>query len=207
MANLSDFMPRVLPYVVGCSYPLAEMHVRDICIDFCTHAPVVQVALDPISAVANQPDYDFESPSGSVVTLILEAWFQGVPLTTYKTGDVIGINVTSGVPTAIKQSSDAKFTFNYVPNYDVVDAITMNVATKPSRKTMTVADTLLDDYGYEIGLGVASRLMLIPGQTFTNIQMAMQFKAEYEMKRADARIRAEASFGLAASFVRPRRFI
>ena len=207
MANLSDFMPHILPYVAGCSYPLAEQHLRNICIDFCMKAPIVQVSLDPVSVVANQREYDLEAPTGSVVHLILEAWFQGVPLSIYKTRDDLGINIATGMPTAIKQSAEQIFTLNYAPGYSVQDAITMNVSTKPAPNSTTVDDVLLNDYSYAIAMGTVSRLMMLPRQDFTDPVAAMTYLKTYEIERAEARIRAEASFGQVTSYVRPRSFI
>lgn len=207
MANLSDFMARVLPYAKGCSYPLAEQHIRDICIDFCTKAPVVQVQLDPISAVTGQADYDLDPPSGTAVTLILEAWYQGCELATFKSGDGVGLVAQPGWPSAYKQSGEAIFSLNFAPQADATDAIRLLVATKPTRKAATVADILINDYSHEIGIGVCSRLLKMPGFDFFNPALAIDFKNEYEVARTEARIRAEASFGRAQTCAKPRRFI
>jgi len=207
MVNLSDFMPYVLPYAIGCSYPLAEQHIRQTCIDFCNIAPVVQVELDPINVVAGQFDYDLEPPSGMAVTFVLSAKYRGNELGVFKSGDSDSLLRSSGTPTAFKQSGDPILTLNFAPIEDVSNSLALVVATKPTNRATSVADILFNDYAYEIGLGAVSRLLKVPGQPFTNQIAASEFRRDYEIARTNARIRAEASFGRVGSTAKYRRFI
>ena len=77
MASPSDFLSYVLPYVTGCSMPLAQQQILSICREFCSRAPVVQELLDPVDAIAGQALYDLDAPSGTDVSLVLEAFYQG----------------------------------------------------------------------------------------------------------------------------------
>jgi hypothetical protein len=209
MAALSDFMPYVLPYVQGCTYPLAELHIRNICIDFCTHAPIVQERPDPIDVVAGQIEYDIDTASYTAATLILEAAYQLRPLAILKVGDINfeQAHQYQGEPRALMQSAQPTFTLDHTPAVDAPGAITMLVATKPTRMATNVADLLLNDYGFEIGQGVVGRLMMIPGHEWTNPAIAGAYTQIYERARTEARIRAEASFGQTGSRVMSRRFI
>lgn len=76
MAYLSDFLPYVPPYLPGCSTPLAEMTIRQICIDFCNHSQVVQGQLDPMDIIKGQTVYDIETPNGSETVFIRQAFFR-----------------------------------------------------------------------------------------------------------------------------------
>ncbi|MFB9244946.1 hypothetical protein [Massilia antarctica] len=208
MANLSDFFAHVLPYVTGCSYPLAEQHIRDICIDFCSHAPVAQVATDPLDVVHGERQYDIDTPSESVATIILEAAYYARPLRIVKTGDMhlACLQGRTGEPWSIQQAATNVFTLDATPTQDAAQAIKLLVATRPTRTADTVADVLLDDYAFDIGQGVVGRLMRIAGHEFTNLAAAGLYTREYEIARTAARIRAEQSFGRTASRVRPRAF-
>ena len=208
MASLADFMEHVLPYVAGCSYPLAELHIRNVCVDFCTHAPVVQVRLDPIDVEEGRTEYDLDTPSGTVTTLILQAAYNERPLAIYKTGDIAdSLTERPGEPLAIKQAAENLFTLDSVPQVDAPQAIRVLVATKPTRTASSVADVLLNDYAHDIAQGVVGRLMLIPGHEFSNPAIAPLYEMKYRAARTAARIRAEASFGATGDRVRPRRFI
>lgn len=208
MANLSDFFAYVLPYVTGCSYPLAEQHIRDICIDFCTHAPVVQVATDPLDVVSGERQYDIDTPSSTVATAILEASYYARPLRVFKTGDLhlASLQERTGEPWGIQQAAANIFMLDATPTQDAAQAIKLLVATKPARTTDTVADVLLDHYAFEIGQGAVGRLMRITGHEFANPATAGLYTRDYEIARTAARIRAERSFGRTTTRVRPRAF-
>jgi len=164
MAQLQDFLQYVLPYVPGCSDPLAEQFIRDICIDFCAGSSIVQFTHDPISLVAGQTEYDIDTPQGTEATLILAASYRGMPMRVLKTGDNAfnGREIPAGNPSALLQSPKGTFTLDRTPESDQANVIQMLVSTKPKRTATGVDDVLLE-YAYEIGQGVLGRLMLMPG--------------------------------------------
>lgn len=208
MASLSDFLPYVLPYVAGCSRPLAELHIRNVLMDFCAWAPIAQQVLDPITVIQGVRDYDFETEAGTFVTSVREVTFLGRPLAIYKLGDpqIDYTGQAAGPPSGIVLNANNAFSLNITPEATSMGALRMVVATKPGPQAQQVADLLLNDYGYEIGQGVVARLMKIPGQAFSAPGAAFAYEAPYLKARNDARIRAEASFGAAQTRVRPRRF-
>jgi hypothetical protein len=217
MAQLSDFAPYILPYVPGCPNPLAEQHVRDVCIDFCMRSLIVQLALDPIDAIQGQIENDLDTPNGTLTHLILEAWYEGRPMGQFKSSDTssqaeafnllfAGADVDGGVPKSVQLTPTNTFLFDVAPAATSLAAVTMKVATKPNRTTTTVDDLLFNDYADAIGQGVVSRLMRIPGQTFTGKDWTI-YEGNYLSTRTGARIRADKSFGRAPTTVRSRRFI
>lgn len=208
MVQIQEFLPYVLPYAPGCTDPLAEQYIRDVCIDFCTVSSIVQVTLDPIDIVKGEVEYDIETPTGTETTFILAASYRGMPLSIEKDGDSVflGTAIPEGTPSAVKQTPSNSFTLNRVPQFNEQGAIQMLVATKPSRSAVSMADILLE-YGYEIGMGVVARLALIPEPGFPKPQLAPVHAAIYETAKNTARIRAERTYGSAAARVRPRRFM
>lgn len=207
MAQLQEFMQYVLPYTPGCTDPLAEQYIRDVCIDFCVGSSIAQFTVDPIDVQAGQVEYDIDTPTGSETSLILAASYNGVPLSIEKTGDSVfmGAALPIGTPNALMQAATNIFTLNSTPQFDAPGAIQMLVATKPTRTATSVADVLLE-YAYEIGLGVVGRLLLIPGHEFSAPQLAAAYTATYSTAKFAARIRAERSFGAAPTRARPRAF-
>ncbi len=216
MAQLSDFAPYVLPYVVGCPEPLMEQHVRDTCIDFCSRTSIIQLALDPIDALQGQIECDLDTPNGTITHLILEAWYEGRPLGQFKSGDTsstaeafnllfAGADVYGGTPKSVQLTPTNTFMFDVAPFADSIAGVTMKVALKPTRTTTTVDDLLFNDYADTIGQGTVSRLMRLPGQTFSSRDWTA-YESMYQVARTNARIRASKSFGRAGMFMRPRRF-
>lgn len=205
MATLAEFLPHLLPLVPGCPQPLAELTLRGVLLDFCTHAPVVQQVLDPVDVVAGQAQYDFDLLYGVNVTEVLEAYYQNAPVSILRRDS--DQREPGTAPYALRQASDNTFTLVPTPMTDAPAALVLRVATRPSRLAGSVDDLLLNDYGYEIGCGAAARLQLTPGQPFTNPQLAIINQQIYTQARTTARIRAEAAFGRSANRVQPRRFI
>lgn len=194
MATLSDLATYVMVYVPACPLMFVEQQLRDVCRDFCAHAAIVQVEIDPIDVVAGQSDYDIDVPFGTDVTMILSATYQGATLA--ERGQYRGLTLGEA----------NSFTLDQAPAASAPGAIAMRVATKPSRSANTVADILLNDYGYEIGQGAVGRLLMIPGQPWSAPASAAAYTATYQHARTNARIAADASFGAATARVRPRRF-
>lgn len=209
MAALTDFLPEVLPYVPGCSVPLALKQLRAICMDFCSVAPIVQATIDPIDLAAGEPEYDIDTPNGTDVTLILAATLNGMPLRILglHDADFLTARTTMGSPRGIKQSASNSLMLDVSPTYDMPQALALVVATKPKRSATSVADVLLNDYAYDIGQGAIGRLLLMPNQPFSAPANAFAYTANYERTRTNARIRAESSFGQSSTRVQPRRFI
>lgn len=209
MAALTDFLPEVLPYVPGCSVPLAIKQLRAICIDFCSVAPIAQAIIDPIDLVAGEPEYDIDAPNGTDITLILSARLQGRKLDVFRLqdADFTAARTTMGTPNGLKQGPSNTLMLDISPSYDMPKALSLAVATKPKRNATIVADVLFSDYAYEIGQGTIGRLLLTPNQPFSAPGNAFAYTAIYERARTNARIRADEGFGQSSTRVRPRRFI
>jgi hypothetical protein len=205
MAHLADFMPYILPLVPGCPAPLAEMTLRGVAIDFCTYAPVAQQVLDPVDVYAGQAQYDIDVPYGANVTLILEAYYDGQRMQVIRQDDDVREGGTA--PFALRQAADNTFTLYPTPTVDQDGVIVLRVATRPTMLAATLDDVLLADYAYEIGSGAVARLMLMPNQLFSNPQLAPTYQTIYVVGRTNARIRAEAGFGMSGNRVRPRSFM
>lgn len=208
MATLTDFLPYVLPYVTGCSTPLAELHIRQCAIDFCTHASVVQTMLDPIDVVMNQREYDLDCPPGTEKTFIQQAWFDGKPLAISHepSGQVFLPDTPAGTPSLLIENPDNRIVLNRPPWRDFPQGLLIQVATKPTRNTAMVADVLFNDYPMAIGYGTVAQLMRIPGHAFSNPAQSAQYTFLYERERTNARIRASKGFAAGSSRVQPRPF-
>ena len=217
MATLAEFMPYILPLVSGCPQPLAEQTLRQVAIEFCMHAPIVQETLDPIDVNVGQLEYDIDTAFGTNVTIVLQALYNGLRMGAFRLGDAAHIDARysdSGfydaqaiaAPYRYRQSAGNSFTLDRMPTLAAPGAIVMVVATRPTYNANSLADVLLQDYGYEIGAGTAARLMLMPNQLFSAPQLAASYQSIYMQGRTNSRIRADASFGRASTRVQPRPF-
>lgn len=216
MAKYSDFLPYVLPYVTGCSVPLAEQYVRDICIDFCVHTLLVQETLDPISVRQGVASYGLFPSIGTKVHLVMNAWYEANKLAVFN-GDspanhpelynkgFKGADATQGTPRALIMQGE-NILLDTPPAADSPKALTVQVALKPSRNSTTVADVLFEDYAFEIGQGALARLVMLPGQAFTNPSLSAPYYAVYASARSKARVRSSNSSGRSTTRIHPVRF-
>lgn len=206
MVALSAFYPYVLPSAPGCSEIMADQFIRDICIDFCSKSLIAQVTHDPINAVAGLSDYDLDPGTGLAVQMVLQAWFRRNPLEVINPDNIgtrpeifnprfDGADRSGAEPVRMTQKDGKSITVDPAPADDSANAITLLLAVKPTRTAVEVPDILFDDYAFEIGKGIASRLMLLPQQPFTNPQLAAAYNAEYVAARNAALLRAMNSYG------------
>jgi hypothetical protein len=206
MADFSDFYPYILPSVPGALESLVDQHIRDICLDFCTKTLIVQKTLDPVETEVGVADYDLAPPADMRVHLVLQAWLDRRELSAFNADSPhaqVGLfNAAfndNGYITGLVRNDDLTFTLNAIPTE--VQTITMRAALKPTRDAETVDDLLFNDYAFEIGQGVLSRLMRIPKQPFTDPASAKACEVDYIVARNAALIRANKLYSRSSDMV------
>lgn len=206
MVPYTSFLPYVLPYVMGCSEPLAVQAVRDICIEFAEHTLITTATLDPMPLIAGIDTYDLDATPGTVVQQITQAWIDGDRLTVISADSLEtrvemfnrtfpDANKEPGRPSALMQNPDNTFTLNAIPGETVNGAITIRALVKPTRTSSTVDTLIFNDYAPAIGAGAVAKLMNIPNEPFSNPGMAPVHDSVYLRARHQARIRANKGMG------------
>jgi len=195
----SDFFESVIPYVPGCPSITAEIAIKNTIIEFCEKTLILQRDHDPVTVTAGINDYDLEPPTGYLVTKIMKAWYENVPLVPAapdEIGSVAAYNTYAegaegpGQPRWIFQKDERTFSLLPVPQDTSVNAVTMRVALKPSRSASGVDDVIWEDYMEVIGAGARSRLMLMPNQLAFNPTMAGVNRLQFDQGINLARQRA-----------------
>jgi len=182
MKAFSVFLNDVMPEVPGCTIEIATHAIKNSCIEFCEKSLIIQRDHDPVTVVAGIVDYDFEPPTGMLVTRIMKAWHKTLVLTPLAPDDVEfaevynrlfnGANVDRKDPQYILQKDERTFSLYGIPATTVANGLTMRVALKPSRSATTVDDVLYEDYAEVIAAGAKARLMMSAGKPYTNPQIA-----------------------------------
>lgn len=70
--KLEDLHPYVVPYVPDMPTPTVEHHLRIAARDFLRRTHAWQFAADPIAVVADQTEYEIDTPAGVEVAKVLE---------------------------------------------------------------------------------------------------------------------------------------
>jgi len=218
MANISEFLPHVLPYVPGCPEPTALQHIRDICIDFCAYTHAWQATLDPIDVKKGERRYDVVVPPNSQLHTIISSWYDRIPVVVLNTDsmytipeqvatDFYGEYTGEGRPATLLYDVSSKvLAVAPAPASDIAKAIVLTAALKPTRTSLVVPNILLNEYEFAIAQGAIARIARMPRQSFTSMDTSMLAEREYISARAHARIRANKTFSRSQVSVKMRPF-
>ena len=171
-----DFMPYVLPDVPGCPEIAAVQAVRNAAIEFCERTMLLQRDHDPITVVAGVVDYDFDPPTGYLVTKVMRVWFQKNELTPTVPDDVnnptvynsLAAPVTAAMPRNYIQKDERTFSLYPTPDTTAPNALTLRVALKPTRDSTSGDDVLYEDWVETIASGAKARLLSQNGRPYAN---------------------------------------
>lgn len=193
MVELKSFLPSLLPYVMGCSEPLAIQALRDSAIEFCRRSLVVTTTLDPITVTQNTASYELEAPDQTVIEQVLKVWFEGKLLGAAPFEAATELYGPAGSPRHFfGQDIDEVFSLTLLPTPDktVRNSLRVRVALSPSRSATTVHDVLYERYEEGIVAGAKGILMAVPDQPFSDFNMAgaqaMQARAFANHARFDS---------------------
>ncbi len=212
MAQLSDFLNSLLPFVPQCSAPMAEQVLRDVAQDFCTFTGIVIETLEPIDIQEGRTLYDVDVPWNSDIVRISAAWFKDMPLGMFSENQatkqlfVPGAITHTGNPTAIRLTGTKEFQINSVPLTDSPGGLVVRAVLKPGMNSQSVPDILLTNYQSVIVDGALSKLLKMPA-TFRDLNLALQYEQQYQAGRVGARRDAEDAFGNVRKTAKPRRFM
>lgn len=194
------FLDFVMPHVPGCTNEMALLEIKNTIIDFCEKSQIIQRDHDPVTVVQGQVDYDFEPPTGYLVTRIMKAWYKTKELTPMSPDEIdrpevynrmfTGADVGQTDPRQYLQKDERTYTLYPIPMETAKSSLTMRVALKPTRASNTIEDVIYEDYAEVIGNGAKARLMMSPGKPYTNPQGAVAALGMYQSGLNTARQRA-----------------
>lgn len=176
MVNLSNFFPRLLPYVVGCPEPLAQQALLDSAIEFCRRSQVVTTNLDPITVREGVSNYELDSPSNQVVVdQVLKVWYDSTLMSAAPYETATALFNPAGAPRYFfGQEIDEVFTLTLLPAPDktVRNGLLVRASLRPTRAATQVYDILYDRHIEGVVAGAMGILMATPDQPFTDMTMA-----------------------------------
>lgn len=205
MKPLDDFLKKINQYAPGVAIPTAYSAIRDAATDFCERTRLWRYE-DEFTVSADEAEA-ITTPPGSVLLDIERAWFDGNKLTP-ATVDWLDDRANgwrdgtlTGQPEFLTQLE--LNTLRVVPAQ--AGTIKISVWLKPSQDCTDLPDFLSDQYRETIAFGALARLLAIPGQPFTNPNMAAAFASTFEDKLSGlknkgiigqqrARVRTKANF-------------
>jgi hypothetical protein len=196
---------------------LATQAIRNAAIDFC-HASMLIQSLDAQDVVAGVSEYQINIPSSMVLSKVLgvmyiDTWLDPNTVESVRSGVVLqgGVGeatVTNAAPTVYfqKNPTDTTVSVYPVPATTTTNGLLIRAAFAPSRSASSVPDILFENWVEEIAASAVSRLMALPGQTFSNPALVGAYAGVASAGQRSATIEARTGRVAAASRVRLTRF-
>lgn len=195
MTDLDIFTPHILPFVTGCPDSTVRLAVLEAAIELCERSGVWQASLPLVGAGPQL--FMPVLPAGARIMLIKDVMcspMRELPAGAYEvSGDWTTISFREPQVAAI------------------ADSFTVKASLAPTRitngrPTGELPDVLVERFLNGICAGAKQRLMVMPGQGWTNLELASYFQQEF--KQACGTAAAEALHGRAANSprVQYRRF-
>lgn len=208
MVNITEFLPWVLPKTPGCSTPLALQAIVDAALTFCQESTAVRTWLSPISTVAGTAEYPLAGTASERVLRVLDVHVDGTLV--YPMPAVFDAALTpdvSGNPTryyARQAGEDVQLVL--YPTPDKVYSVDVQVSNGPRRTATEVADDLLHLWLEPVVAGAVSRVLMIPGQPFTDPASAAFYGAQAVSGMRKARVSSDLGRVRATTSVSMRPF-
>jgi hypothetical protein len=190
MLSIDQFFPRVLPYVVGCSEPLARQAVLDSAIKYCEKTLILRQPLDNFNTIKGLTSYELEPPSRQMrVARVLSVSIDGKEIKGIFEEDVPLLSDMEGKPTGFYTSRvDSEFVLNLFPKPDRKYKVNVVVALAPTRTATYIEDDLFNIWAEGITAGAIAYLAKIPNMPFTNPEVAMMKEMEASKHMQESRV-------------------
>ncbi len=207
MRPVSDFLPRLLPHLPGCSDALASQALVDSAIDFCTNAMVLRERLPASQTTPGVSQYDSNPSPFHRVSRITKVWVAEREIMSIPAQSVGVDSATPQTPQFFYITREGgDILVNLTPVPDRVYPLQVEAVMRPARGTDSLDDGLFDIWMEPVVEGAKARLMAIPDQPFTNPSAAaMAARTAFTLTQ---KARADGSYGRVLGGIRisPIRF-
>ena len=189
--NISEWVQHISARVPLCPDPVIEQEVLFTCQDFCQRTLLWdENKLDPINIVATTHTYALSSTDGDICAVDLVR-VDSVPITPVSVNElnkrgVTWRDLTSSRPAEYIVGMKDEIRLVYIPTENITAGLEVWVCLKPLKTATSVEDFLYRDYRDVIKDGASGRLLEIPGQPWSDIELANYFITKYEDARDSA---------------------
>lgn len=206
---LTVFLPEVLPLVVACSDTLATTAVRHSAVEFCERTTFWQETQDAVTVTGADFPYDLEAPSGARVIQVMSVAINGTPVAPVSMDelDTAVLNWRDSVgsnPAGYYQLSP--YQMGLYPALNTSVEMVLRAAYAPTRTAKAIEEFVYQVHVETISSGALYRLMAMPGQPWSNPELAAFYRSKFQQGVMDAQIEANKTFGRARMSVIPRAF-
>lgn len=171
----TDFFPDLLVHVPGCPQPLAEHELRRAAQAFIGGAGLWSGEVGPLVVMAGDPLVAMVYPAGSEAVRIEGAWLDGRQIgpVTPESLDAQYSNRWSemtGTPECYYQPQAGVVRLFPIPEHSA--NLMLRALLRPSDASIGLPDEMGQRWGDAVVAGAKARLMVYPGRTWTNAELA-----------------------------------
>lgn len=176
MATYDQFFPKLMVQLMDCPEPVAIDAIRDACIEFCSTSLWLTYDMAAGDIVAGTATYALSPPADTTPVVVTDAWVQGRRITPTSEelltswGD--DWRDRNGTPFAFLQYSPTIVTLYPKPDTSITAGLKIQIATRPTQASTTVADSILEYWNETIVAGALARLYTHAGRSYSNPQAA-----------------------------------
>lgn len=205
----SQWLPSIQVNVPGCPRAMVIEAIRSKAIEFCDRSRFWRKELDGFYTVADDEEYDIETPVETAIADILLIKVDGHELSP-KTQDEIEADNnewrdSSGRPDVffLRDTKTAVF----VPIPDSQYAVRVLVALKPTQAAQGVDEIVFEEHKDTIMHGALAYLMQMPEKTWTNPNLSIFHQGKYDEAVTKAKNKADRGYALRKTFRVKAHFI
>ncbi|NTE96689.1 hypothetical protein [Agrobacterium tumefaciens] len=189
MREITVLLNLVNPFAPSLPEPTAVQWLRWAAIEFCKSTRVWRD--ERRFEVIGGADEQFCMPEYAAIHEIERSWFGTRELDPLPFGKTPRFRDDSQ---PIYLSQVAPNTVRLVPGAQEAGELVLHLFLKPSITAEDLPDMLIDDYGQQLAEGALSRILLLPNQPFTDLNMAMAYGQAFQAaldKNFSANIRGQ----------------
>lgn len=191
--KVEDFYRYIAPELPGAPSELMRQAVMFTANSFCVDTQVLDMISDPIDLYPGQADYDMDPMSGAVPVTIKSVWTANRELRPVTMSELFRL-----LPNWQSASNSEPSFYNMVKGFGILTVyptpaepisakLTVHAVYAPQQTGQILPDLLFERYFDAIAAGSKARLMIQPGQTWSNPRQAVIYNQVYDAAVNEAR--------------------
>lgn len=210
----SQFLPEVLPHCQDAPETIAINAIRNATIQLLEESHWLITTAPCLTGAANIATYPVLLEPDTEIVRIQQGFYDNMPLYPKSDDELRAMYPTfdwraiSGNPRWLLRDPDDSSSILLVPCPQVTESMALSVvcAIRPTRTAAGVATSVYEKWLEEIAHGAIARLMTMPGQSFTNKQLALYHSAMFRSGIGSAKIDRNRNLERTSRVMRPPRF-
>ena len=191
---LSNFHPFVATEVIGCPYPTLDQALLLTAIEFCRETKAWTESQDPIILIEGVNEYEIDVPTGAYVQTVRDVWIgshrlQPVTMSGLQNAMPDWLSAKGSEPSYYNMAGELTLLRVYpTPTAVTGQAMVVRASYVPTMSATSLPDFLGQRHLDAIASGAKARLMAMPGVPWTNTELSIYYRANFDKAILNTRI-------------------